>query len=308
MKTQNIKHDTAVIDIEQYIDREHLSSLWYGGCVASIFYKEYELSIVANGDIFCSGCIKGEYFKFKDKQNGGYLYDVLGNKITDYELMQFLTDPENSLEDNLCFDDSNWFEVFITPKDGKEYSESYVLDADTLPNAVAEVLANAEEYIRCAKEDKDEITEADREQYVIDKIIIKNFNIDIVIEKKENGIFYNCSNLRPGFLLTVKLGYENLSDALKFVVTNLLTLPRIINEGGSPDTELSVYLNKYVRIYQDGKDIKSSGDFSLPEKIAVFNSDEEARMFMQGVWWTACYSSNKCFITINGIKTKEVSN
>lgn len=46
---------------------------------------------------------------------------------------------------------------------------------------------------------------------------------------------------------------------------------------------------KRVELYQEGKQIKPNGDFSLPEVIAEFKTPEEAKAFMQGAAWAVGY-------------------
>lgn len=46
---------------------------------------------------------------------------------------------------------------------------------------------------------------------------------------------------------------------------------------------------KRVELYQQGKQIKPNGDFSLPEVLAEFKTPEEAKAFMQGAAWAVGY-------------------
>ena len=46
---------------------------------------------------------------------------------------------------------------------------------------------------------------------------------------------------------------------------------------------------KKVELYQEGKQIKPNGDFSLPEVLAEFKTPEEAKAFMQGAAWAVGY-------------------
>lgn len=297
-KTKNIKHEKVVVDIEQYIDPEHLYSVWYGGSVASIRYRGYNLDILANGDISLYGNIDGEEFSHKDKSNGGSVYDVLGKKITDKELMFYLKNPFYSPENHLEFDNSNWFELFIAAQDGQEYSESYVLNADTLPEAIAEVLTDADDYIQAVEETENEKGCSDNE-YVIDRIDISDFNMEVTVKIKNNKILYSGTSLNSGESLTAILKYNLFSDAVKFVVSKLRILPSIIKNGGDPKTEVTIHLNKNLKIYRDGNAIKSNGDFTLPENISVFDSPEQACAFLKGVLWVLDYKKENYHLSAN---------
>lgn len=150
---KNEKTKNAVINIEQCIDSEHLNSLWYGGTVATITISDYEFRIVANGDIYCFGIVGGAEIRYKDKHNGGLLYDCLRGIVkNDSELTKLINSNDNN--NYLTFDDTNWYEVFVAKKDGNEFKNSFILDSEKISDAIIEVLENVKEYVKWLVEEE----------------------------------------------------------------------------------------------------------------------------------------------------------
>ena len=119
-----------------YIDRNHLNCLWYGGEVGQIETADgYVISIAAYGDIRMGGMYKGEELDFKDTGNAGSLYSYIGDKI-------------NDLENN------NWFEFDIIPPEGKFIDCSAydnILDDDLL-----DCFSDIDYYLEILEEIKEE--------------------------------------------------------------------------------------------------------------------------------------------------------
>ena len=108
----------------QKFDNEHKDSIWYGGNIVSIKYKNYTITIGAFGDI--CGYIKGEYYR--DKNNGGMFREYLNEQgiYSDKDIQKAYENNEIELENN------NWFEAFIWDNKAKNYIETYDTVIDEL--------------------------------------------------------------------------------------------------------------------------------------------------------------------------------
>lgn len=115
IKKQEEKYGVE-IEISQFIDKDHLDCLWYGGEVGTIKLQNgYIITIGAYGDIFLSGYIDGSYIYIKDKSNNGNVYSELGHLLDDRELHKLL--ESDATNNRLVLDNNNWFEVdLISPK------------------------------------------------------------------------------------------------------------------------------------------------------------------------------------------------
>ena len=153
IKQQEEKYGVE-IHITDLIDKDHLDCIWYGGEVGTIKYDGYIITIGAYGDVRLCGTIGGEEINIKDKNNGGYAYDVLGAKIDDEKLHALLTGYGEG-NDYLAFENNNWFEVDLISPDGKWID---LCGADNvLDNDLLDCFSNIEtyfEYVKWAKENE----------------------------------------------------------------------------------------------------------------------------------------------------------
>lgn len=123
----------AKIKIMDLIDQNHLNCLWYGKTVGYIEIDNWIVSIEANGDVRIQGKFEGEEFDIVDKNDGGRVYQELGNKIDDTALERLIGNPE---PDNFIeFGNNNWFEFNVITPDGifiDCFDYDNVLDSDNL--------------------------------------------------------------------------------------------------------------------------------------------------------------------------------
>lgn len=132
------------IKITDYIDDQHVSHYWYGGQCATIKYKGYTFSIEAIGDVCWHTIKNGQVSECqKDKNNGGYFYsEMCGEYANDAALYDAI---EN---DELIFDDNNWWECFVCDKDGEFHDLMWVLDSIRLDDAIEEVKEQLDDVIK----------------------------------------------------------------------------------------------------------------------------------------------------------------
>lgn len=155
-----LKYELNIIDFE---DKKHLSSLWYGGKVATIKYKGYLFSLEANGDVKCSLFDKDneEVARVKDKRNGACFFSVMYQYLkNDKEIMLARQNggkfyKNNSFKYSLVFEDENWFEIFVNSPDGEFHDLSIVCDADNLQECIIEMATSMDEIIKYLEEDND---------------------------------------------------------------------------------------------------------------------------------------------------------
>lgn len=117
------------------IDIEHLESLWYGGVIGTVSYKNYRLSIEARGDIKLLGRYNGEEFRFKDKSCHGDAYNILPKTINDKTFYKYCTRelPEDTdSSDYIYIDDMNWFDACIEDSNGDWIDSLTDLDGNLL--------------------------------------------------------------------------------------------------------------------------------------------------------------------------------
>ena len=147
-----VKHlleDVSVVFNEKIRARQY-RSLWYGGEVAVIRYKQYKFLLSATGDVYANLMDKADdsrsLFYVKDKNNGGFLADELIPYIkTDTELYAAMcgTHKRYLLE----LDYNNWWECFLVDPEGNFHDLMMALDSDGVFDAVAEILAEMDEII-----------------------------------------------------------------------------------------------------------------------------------------------------------------
>lgn len=145
--------DIAVI-FNDKIKAQQYSSLWYGGEVAVIHYKQYKFILSAVGDVYANLIDKadGNYslFYVKDKNNGGDLATELIPYIkTDKDLYAAMcgTHKRYLLE----LDCNNWWECFLVDPEGNFHDMMMALDSDGVFEAVAEIFAVIDEIIEYSK-------------------------------------------------------------------------------------------------------------------------------------------------------------
>lgn len=135
-------------DVNSCIDENHLHAYWYGGRVGSItFANGYKVVIIANGELRCEGIVNGCDFSFVDKSGSGKLYDELGGKITDIQLLDLLG-GEQGKGDYLFVGSNSWFEFDIVTPEGKFIDVYDDLGVDNvLDDNILECFENIESYL-----------------------------------------------------------------------------------------------------------------------------------------------------------------
>lgn len=139
------------IQIFDYIDSDHLDSLWYGGHVATVTHGDILISLYANGDVYahlCSVDDGGAYNIYvKDKNNAGVFYGEMRSKIkNDSDLHHAIQFSELSLN---C---GNWWEIFVEYKGRNiDIGDGVVLNADSMNEAISEIIGMLDWIKDCCK-------------------------------------------------------------------------------------------------------------------------------------------------------------
>ena len=129
---QNCKKEAEKFGVELdydpdiFFDDDHLDPVWYGGSIASLKYKGYELSIEVHGDVEIVGDLDGEDFLYKNRENTGAMNlpaaDTLRTTFkSDEELNEALVNGD------IWYEDNNWIEAAVKDPDGY-WHESIVVD------------------------------------------------------------------------------------------------------------------------------------------------------------------------------------
>ncbi|MEE1282435.1 MAG: hypothetical protein UHK60_09330 [Acutalibacteraceae bacterium] len=136
------------ISITDVIDNDHQSHYWYGGECARIEYKGYTALIEAIGDVYAEYVLNNETEVYvKDKNNAGVFYsEMRGYLKNDTELYKAIENEE------LIFENNNWWEAFIIDPKGIHHDLMWALDASYLNEAVEEVRKGFEEMIKYIEE------------------------------------------------------------------------------------------------------------------------------------------------------------
>jgi len=122
---------------QEPIDDNHLSSLWYGGSVATIkFYNGVVGCIDALGDVYATlndPVDNHEISYVKDKGNNGNFYCEMNSFIkNDDDLAKKINNSE------LVLDNNNWWEISVVDKDGDWHDLMWRANADGLYDAILE--------------------------------------------------------------------------------------------------------------------------------------------------------------------------
>lgn len=136
------------ISITDVIDNEHQSHYWYGGECVRIKYKGYIALIEAIGDVNAVHAPNNETEVYvKDKNNAGVFYsEMRGYLKNDAELYKAVENEE------LIFENNNWWEAFIIDPKGIHHDLMWALDASYLNEVVEEVKEGFEEMIKYIEE------------------------------------------------------------------------------------------------------------------------------------------------------------
>lgn len=136
--------DTSKIELEvqDFIDEEHKRSIWYGGVVATVEYKDHVFWLEAHGDISVTwfplpGFDDAEY-DYINKNNSGAYQD-------DEALEHFINDEHIGIlsrSDRLVWQNNNWFEVLIEKPDGTKFDFGLdgVCNSDFLDECIEEMI------------------------------------------------------------------------------------------------------------------------------------------------------------------------
>ena len=151
IKDQEKKYGVE-IEISDIIDKDHLDCVWYGGEVGTIKYKGYTVVIAAYGDIRIDAVINGEPFDIKDKNNGGVVYEEIGNLIDDAKLAEL--ENADLTGDYIRYENNNWFEFDIIDPDGK-YIDCCYMD-NVINDDLIECFSEADFYIGIIEQYKKE--------------------------------------------------------------------------------------------------------------------------------------------------------
>lgn len=139
------------LSIEQFIDDEHKSCLWYGGMVATAEYKDHVFWLKANGDVSASLLdkdYKEEIASVRDKENRGAFYEEFSSEIANDTELGCLED-----DGRLVFSNNNWFEVFVETPDGVMHDLMDVCCSDYLDDCILEMIAGMDEMIEDVSKD-----------------------------------------------------------------------------------------------------------------------------------------------------------
>lgn len=136
------------ISITDVIDNDHKSHYWYGGECVRIEYKGYTALIEAIGDVNAVYVPNNETEVYvKDKNNAGVFYsEMRGYLKNDTELYKAIENEE------LIFENNNWWEAFIIDPKGIHHDLMWALDASYLNEAIEEVKEGFEEMIKYIEE------------------------------------------------------------------------------------------------------------------------------------------------------------
>ena len=144
------------VKVLEELRKNQYSSLWYGGEIASIYYKGWRFDIEACGDVYAYLFRKGDpddqLLYVKDKNNAGRLGEELQQYIkTDKALYAAINGKHSKYE--LELGDNNWYECFVTDPQGEFHDLMWALDSDDALESVAEVIAGMDEVIADAEKE-----------------------------------------------------------------------------------------------------------------------------------------------------------
>lgn len=146
------------IRLEQDIIPTRKNCLWYGGGVL-IFELDNGgfLEVGAYGDInlaFIDKKTNDTVEEFKDKCNGGSLYDRLGHFVNnDKDLINMLNNKHKKYE--CVMENNNWFEINYIDKEGNFHDFMFadnVLNTDMIDEIEKEVMDNIDYWLALVKD------------------------------------------------------------------------------------------------------------------------------------------------------------
>lgn len=146
--------ESVSVVFQDKIEAHRYSSLWYGGKVVVIWYKQYQFLLEATGDVYANLLDQADdnrsLFYVKDKNNRGLIANELLPYIkTDKELYAAMNGTHKRYF--LELDYSNWWECFLVDPEGNFHDLMMALDSDSVLEAVAEILAEMDEIIEYSK-------------------------------------------------------------------------------------------------------------------------------------------------------------
>lgn len=133
------------LEVLNFIDENHLCSLWYGAGVATVNYKGHKFYLEANGDIrFDLYDENNEWIDgFVDKRNGGSLYGWNNDLLPNDEALSQLIE-----KNRIIFQNNNWFEIVVADSEGNVYDLMDVRDENELDEAIISMIEDMDKIIK----------------------------------------------------------------------------------------------------------------------------------------------------------------
>lgn len=146
------KEHSLEISVDNLIDDDHLDVVWYGGKLLSFKYRDYTVSIVANGEVCIGGEYEGQEFYYRNKLgNGAFNMAASDTLRTTFKNDRELCEALNS--GLITYENNNWFEIFVEDAAKGREVLNWVADDDNVleaidPRSLAEIMNEIDKHIR----------------------------------------------------------------------------------------------------------------------------------------------------------------
>lgn len=139
------KNECEILFEQEPYDDNHLSSLWYGGEIATVKFPNGAIGCIdAIGDV-CATLTdltdEHEIAYVRDKGNNGIFYCEMSPYIkSDVDI------GRKEAEGELLFDNNNWWEISVVDKDGEWHDLMWASDCDDLYGAIEDCIVGLVDY------------------------------------------------------------------------------------------------------------------------------------------------------------------
>ena len=160
LEAQGFDTSKIKLEVQNFIDEEHKHSIWYGGVVATVEYKDHVFWLEAHGDVSVTwlpqiGWYDDEYEYINKNNSGAYQDDEARNCFVNDAHFEELDEAGR-----LVWQNNNWFEVLIETPDGvkSDFGLDGVCDSDFLDECIEEMVLTMDDMLNNINSNKSDIT------------------------------------------------------------------------------------------------------------------------------------------------------
>lgn len=120
---------------DTFVDDNHLECFWYSGKLGTVNYKNFEISIVAEGNLELYGRYRGKDFSYKGKNDNGEVLEILPKDFNDNVLVDIfngIVKGDDGVSDYLFIENVNCLVAYFKLPNGEFANCSIILNGNLI--------------------------------------------------------------------------------------------------------------------------------------------------------------------------------